>query len=540
MAKELELPLGKRTRLYRFFEILPGMLSYLMIILLFVFSLISPLAGAIYLLLIIIMMLVKAIGIAVRTIQGNNILKRAMAVDWAKRLGELEDAHDSYDRLAGVQSSGYEYGQHLLNLKTVAAAEEGYFPKPSQLYNAVIVAMYNESLDILMPTVESVRDTDYDNKRIIFVLAYEERGGPETEKTAKELKKRFEGVFKDFLLVKHPDGKRKEVIGKGGNITNAGRALREYVEKKKMKYSDVIVTTLDSDNKPYRTYFDYVTYEYIVHEDRKRLSYQPVSLFMNNIWDAPAPIRIIAVGNSFWNIISTMRPHTLRNFASHSQPLDALVEMNFWSVRTIVEDGHQYWRSYFYFGGDYEVMPIRVPIYQDAVLAATLWKTFKAQFIQLRRWDYGASDVAYVGTRLFSKKRTVRFWALLPKFFRLLDGHVTLAAVAPIVAFGGWVPLITNIESRNLLAYNLPNVVSMIQLAASAGLFITILLSLRMLPKRPDRYKKGKNVIMVLQWVLMPAVSIVYSSCAAFYSQTRLMLGRYIEKFDVTDKVIKK
>jgi cellulose synthase/poly-beta-1,6-N-acetylglucosamine synthase-like glycosyltransferase len=540
VTKGIEIPLGKRTRKYRFFEMLPGMMSYLMIILLFVFSLINPLMGAIYLLLVIISMVVKAIGIAIRTIQGNRILKRATAVDWAKRLSELEDAHDCYDRLAGTESSGYEYEQHLQNLKTVAAAEDGYFPKPSQLYNAVIVAMYNESLDVLVPTIESVRDTSYDNKRIIFVLAYEERGGAEGEVVAKELKKRFGKTFKDFLLVKHPDGIKDEVVGKGGNITYAGRELACYVKEKKLKYSDVIVTTLDSDNRPHKGYFDYVTYEYIVHEDRKRLSYQPISLFMNNIWDAPAPMRIIAVGNSFWNIINTMRPHALRNFASHSQPLDALVEMDFWSVRTIVEDGHQYWRSLFHFNGNYEVVPIRVPIYQDAVLSDTLWKTLKAQFVQLRRWDYGASDIAYVGTRLFSKRRTVGFWVLFPKFIRLLDSHVTLAAVAPIVAFGGWVPLITNLQSRDLLAYNLPGIVSMIQLVASTGLFITILLSLKMLPKRPARYKKRKTVLMVLQWVLMPAVSIVYSSCAAFYSQTRLLFGKYMEKFDVTDKVVKK
>ena len=37
-----------------------------------------------------------------------------------------------------------------------------------------------------------------------------------------------------------------------------------------------------------------------------------------------------------------------------------------------------------------------MPIYQDAVLSSTYVKTLKAQFIQLRRWAYGASDVPYV------------------------------------------------------------------------------------------------------------------------------------------------
>jgi hypothetical protein len=307
-----------------------------------------------------------------------------------------------------------------------------------------------------------------------------------------------------------------------------------------MRYSDVIVTTLDSDNRPHVCYFDQVAYEYIVREDRKRLSYQPVSLFTNNIWDAPAVTRVVAQMNSFWNIISAMRPHTLRNFASHSQPLDALVEMNFWSTHTIVEDGHQYWRSLFYFDGNYEVVPIRAPIYQDAVLSDNLVKTLKAQWVQLRRWDYGASDVAYVGSYLFSKKRTVPLSSLVPKFIRLLDGHVTLAATAPIIAFGGWVPLIFNAQSRDLISHNLPTLVGFIQTVAAIGIFVSLILSIKMLPPKPAKYRRARHVMMAFQWILSPIISIVYSSFCAFYSQTRLMLGLYMEKFDVTDKAVKK
>jgi cellulose synthase/poly-beta-1,6-N-acetylglucosamine synthase-like glycosyltransferase len=235
-----------------------------------------------------------------------------------------------------------------------------------------------------------------------------------------------------------------------------------------------------------------------------------------------------------------MRPHTLRNFASHSQPLKALIGMNFWSVRTIVEDGHQYWRSLFYFDGNYEVLPIRSAIYQDAVLSDTLIKTLKAQWVQLRRWDYGASDVAYVATYMFSKKRKMKLSSLLPKFIRLLDGHVTLAAVAPIIAFGGWVPLWFHLESRDLLSHNLPMVVSYIQTVAAIGLLISVMLSMKMLPPRPKRYRKSKNVLMLLQWVLAPVNAIVYSSLCAFYAQSRLATGHYMEKFDVTEKSVKK
>ena len=535
---DLELPLGKRTRQYRFFEMLPAILSYGMLILLVVLSIFSPLLAAIYLLFVIITVLVKAVGIAIHTIQGRNRLDRAQKVDWKQRLLQLESPKASYEAIIGTQSAEFGFEAHKENLRLVSAADDPYiFPRPSSLYNAVIIAAYNESYEVLEPTIQSVAATTYDNDRLVVVLAYEERGGKEIEATAKALKKKFGRTFRAFHIVKHPGDLPNEVVGKGGNITYAGRFLQTWLDKEAIAYKDVIVTTLDSDNRPHATYFDYLTYEYIVHEDRKHLSYQPIALFLNNIWDAPAPMRVVATGNSFWNIISSMRPHTLRNFASHSQPMDALVEMDFWSTRSIVEDGHQYWRSYFYFGGNYFVTPVYVPIYQDAVLSDTYVKTLKAQFKQLRRWAYGASDVPYVATRVFTRQRNVSFMGGLGRFARLLDGHVTLASMSILVAVGGWVPLLVNSQSaQDIAAHQLPEVVSSIQQVAMVGLLITVFLSFKMLPPRPERYKRHRTIGMVLQWFLMPVTAIAYSASAAFNAQTHLLLGKYLDTFDVTEK----
>ena len=68
------------------------------------------------------------------------------------------------------------------------------------------------------------------------------------------------------------------------------------------------------------------------------------------------------------------------------------------------------------------------------------------------------------------------------------------------------------------------------------GLFITIFLAFKMLPPRPARYKRTRNFGMLAQWVLMPVIAIGYNAAAAFYSQTRLLFGRYLDKFDVTEK----
>ncbi|MBR3319804.1 hypothetical protein IKG20_00660 [Candidatus Saccharibacteria bacterium] len=544
MRRNLEIPMGKRTRKYRFFEILPGAISYIGVILLFVLSYFSPIAGAIYLIAVISTTLVKAVGIAYRTYGGFNTMRAAEKVDWRKRCEDLENPHEAYERLHNKHSDAYNYFEHVRNLKKISSDSEARqkYLRPSEMYQAVVMVAYNEGIETMKPSIEAVRDTSWPNERIIFVLGYEERGGAEMEKTAQELRNLFKDTFKDFIIVKHPDGLKGEIKGKGPNLCYAGEALSKYIARKHINREKVMVTSIDSDNRMSEKYLDALGYEYCVRDrdTRQRRSYQPVCIFTNNIWDAAAPMRVIAVSNSFFNVIQTMRPHALRNFASHSQPLAALEDMNYWSKRTIVEDGHQYWRSYFFFKGDYDVVPVRVPIGQDAVLDETVRATLKAQFIQLRHWDYGASDVAYVGNLLFDKNREVSFFRTFPKFMRLLDSHVTGAMIAPIVAFGGWVPMIMNLSDRGMTVFNLPMVVSVVQTIAIIGIFVTILMSLRMLPERPARYRKTKKILMVLQWLLAPVIALVYSSAAAYYSQTRLMTGHYMESFDVTKKVVKK
>ncbi|MBQ9017712.1 glycosyltransferase family 2 protein [Candidatus Saccharibacteria bacterium] len=539
-SPSLEIPRGKRTRKYRFFEILPGLMSYGAIILLFALSWLDPVAGSIYLFIIVTSTLVKAVGTAYRTIQGYEVLKRAMRVDWHRRVADLATPHMSYERIRDDDNRSYHFGEHVENLRFIAAMPDSY-PNPTDIYHVVIVAAYDEDFAVIDPTISAIDRSTFDSDRIIVALAYEARGGEAMAATARRLYDKYQHTFRDFVLIEHPDGLLGEVIGKGPNLTYAGHYLSKYLQQHRISSANVIVTTLDSDNRMHEKYLDSVTYEFITHPNRERLSYQPVSLFMNNIWDAPAPARVIALSNSFFNVISTMRPHALRNFASHSQPMQALEAMDFWSKRTIVEDGHQYWRSLFFFRGDYSVLPIRIPIYQDAVIGETFWKTVKAQFVQVRRWYYGASDVAYVGVRLFTQKsrRPVPFWQLFPKFWRLLDGHITLCILAPIVAFGGWVPMIMNMSAHTMVGYNLPNIVSVVETFASLGLIVSVLVSFRLLPKRPAKYRRGRSLLMLLQWILIPVTSILYQSLAAFYAQTRLMLGRYMEKFDVTKKIIK-
>jgi ABC-type dipeptide/oligopeptide/nickel transport system permease component len=110
-----------------------------------------------------------------------------------------------------------------------------------------------------------------------------------------------------------------------------------------------------------------------------------------------------------------------------------------------------------------------------------------------------------------------------------------------LVAFGGWIPLFLNQDSsRNIVVHELPEFISIIQRIAMFGIFVSVFLAFKMLPPRPARYKRHRSVMMVLQWLLMPITSVVFGSLAAYNAQTHLAIGKYLDRFDVTDKSVKK
>lgn len=527
----IEIPQPKeRGFRYRLLEILPGFLSWSILALPIILSQISPRVTAYFVIAYLLLWFCKAVGLNYRAIQGSRLMNSHKNIDWQALNKDIETLQNS---------SGDEHKWHNQVLQLVKAwpADKKRI-LPSQVYQAVIIANYNESRDVLEPTIQAVAGSEFDMSRVIVFLAYEERGGPEIETQAQKLVADFSGKFMHMQAVKHPKDIEGEVIGKGGNITYAGRVLQSYLEQKNINPAHVLVTTLDSDNRPDKKYFSALTYTFCASEDPKHTSYQPIPMFLNNIWDAPAPMRVIATGNSFWMVVMSLRQHMLRNFSAHAQPMDALIDTDFWSVRTIVEDGHQFWRTYFRYNGKHEVYPIFVPIYQDAVLAEGYRRTLKAQFIQLRRWAWGASDVAYVFSTGFFKKNNVPKIDLTFKFLRLLEGHISWATAPLLLAGAAFVPILFN--PQNYIANELPYIASRIQQVAMVGIFITLFLSLRALPPKPERYRRHRTLWMVLQWIYLPLTTIFYSSTSALYSQTRLMFGWYLGKFDVTEKAVKK
>ena len=525
--KSIEIPYSKQKgRRYRFFEMLPGLITWTILLLPFVLSLVNPTLCVLLIIAYLLIWFVKSMGLTVRSLQGYRVIQQSMKLPWSQLLEELETRKIS-------QPSRHIPTWHYENIRRLQ--ETPPMVEPRDLLHVLIVAAYNEGKEVLEPTVQAILASEYDMQKVVLVFAYEGRDGAQSEEAVQSLLTEYGGQFKDALAFKHPltEG---EVRGKGGNITYAGRQVQKYLEKRKIDPVHVAVTTLDSDNRPHKHYLSALSYLYTVAPDPTVVSFQPVPMFTNNIWDAPAPMRVIATGNTFWNVVLSLRPHMIRNFASHAQSMKTIIDTDFWSVRTIVEDGHQFWRTYFRYDGNHDVYPLYLPIYQDAVLSTTFRKTIKAQFIQIRRWAWGASDIAYVAETGFFKPNKVPKLDLTFKFLRLLEGHISWATAPLLLAFAAFIPAFFN--TNDFASNQLPLIASRIQTIALLGIFSTLFLSLKLLPPRPNRYKRHRTFFMVIQWVMLPLTTILFNSMAALNSQTRLLFGWNLNKFDVTDKAV--
>jgi hypothetical protein len=103
-----------------------------------------------------------------------------------------------------------------------------------------------------------------------------------------------------------------------------------------------------------------------------------------------------------------------------------------------------------------------------------------------------------------------------------------------------WIPLLFNQDFQDtVLAHNVTVVSSTIMNLAWVTLFANIWVFFTLLPPKPRHRRKTRYLGLVLQWILVPVVALFFSAIPALESQTRLMLGKYLDVFWSTPKIRK-
>lgn len=533
-----------KTRVYRALEIIPGLLTWGTFVGAVVFSYIAPAWVAIYIILFDLYWVLKAINTAMHLLSSFFKLKLHARYDWKQRLELLKDSqvYKSHLREKILQSKSKRQINDLrLELMRLDNLDwNRRLTDFRQVYHLVILPTYKESLAVLENSIISILESDFPKEQIFFVLATEERDRDRALNNSEILKSRYADKFFRFCTIMHPDGLAGELQAKGANLTYATRQAVSLLRELGIPAENVIVSAFDSDTTVSQNYFSYLTYAFLTAENPHRTSYQPMPVYNNNIWDAPAITRIIAVSNSFWQMVEASRPDRLVTFSSHALSLKALVEVDFWPVDVVSDDAQIFWRCWLYYNSDYRTIPLFTTVSLDAMLDETYLKTLLGQYKQKRRWAWGNTEnLPYLVTQALANKE-IPFWKKFVYIERMFEGYYFWATASIMIAFLGWLPLLLGGErfGDQVLIFNLPVLTRSMMQVATVFLIFSVYINLVMIPPRPAKYSRWRTISMVLQWIFVPVVSTIFGSAPAIDAQTRGMFGRSLG-FWVTPKTRK-
>ncbi|MCX8015845.1 MAG: glycosyltransferase family 2 protein [Patescibacteria group bacterium] len=508
IGKADELSNRTEKTIFRFFEIFPGLLSWITLILVFIVAWRLPVVAAIFIIVFDVFWLIKTIYFSIHAFYSFKILRKNLAKNWLVELKNLPKEN------------------YQLNISDWR-----------EIYHLVILPMVSESYEIISSTLNALSNVNYPTDRLIVVLATEERVQEQIQETITKVKEQFGNVFKYFLITVHPKDIEGEIAGKGANATWAAReAKKNIIDPLHIPYENILVSNFDIDTVIPADYFGCLTYHFLTANKPLNSSYQPVPLFTNNIWEAPALARVISFSATFFQLIQQARPERMTTFSSHSMPFKALVDIDFWQTNVVSEDSRIFWQCFLYYDGNWEIVPLFYPVSMDANVDAKFIKTMINQYKQQRRWAYGVFDIAYAFFG-FLKNKKIPLKKKLTYGFFLFDGFYSWATTSLIIFFLGWLPLVLGGPKFNftILSFYLPKMTSYILTVANIGIITCAILNFWFLPPRPPYYGKWRYVYFVLQWFLTPINLIFFGSIPALDAQTRLMIKKYMG-FWVTPK----
>ncbi|MBU0964222.1 glycosyltransferase family 2 protein, partial [Patescibacteria group bacterium] len=415
------IPKVSDYRKYRILEMIPGFLVWGTFILAVAFSFILPLGVIYFIIAFDIYWLLRILYMSFFMMISYYRYRRTIKINWLPKVSALENWTSYY---------------HVI-----------FFPT------------YKEPYAVLEGSLSALANNHYPLDKFIVILAGEEKDKQNFLNIAARLESKFSDKFFKFVVTLHPKGLPGELAGKGSNIAWAGRQVKKIIDELGFSYNQVIVSSFDSDTCVHPEYFTYLTYKYITHPNPTRASFQPLAMFNNNIWEAPPVTRVISYSTTFWLMTDQSRPERLFTFSSHSMSFQALVDVNFWQNDIVTEDSRIGLQCIMEYDGNYEIVPMYIPVSMDVVVGKTFWQTLKAQYIQQRRWAYGVENFPYMIWN-FGRNKKISLLKKVRYIFNQTEGVYSWSTAPILILLLGYLPIwVANSRGlTNVVAQNAPDI----------------------------------------------------------------------------------
>ncbi len=434
----------------------------------------------------------------------------------------------SYIELLNYGERDFEHNEILL--------ENG-----ASIEHIVVVPIYTEPYDVIEENVLSIIENQYPFMDKITILLATESRAPDAESHAREIIKNFAGKSPVRIVnIVHPSDIEWEGKVKGANISYAVIQYEALCVSNgtPMDPHCTLVSTIDTDTKVEKHFFSIATYRFVTTEYRDQAIYQYTPIYSNNWTQGHFFARLIAMGTTLWQLFESQNPEFYRNFAVYGQSLKCLQKSDYWSRTSIVEDGLQYWRSYFAWDGMFRIVNVPAVCRMDLVDETNLWRTITSQYKQLRRWSWGCTDVEFVLPQFYANKNIPR-WDKIRKSVYLIQNHLFWAGGSFMLFFIGYIPGIFESFRTSIAVLTVPLASSIIFTILFSTVIFPGILSIHIM-KRYAKLRKRDYVYSILQWLVVPLLTLTLFSIPAIESQIRLFIGKRLDSFDTTTKMKRK
>lgn len=483
----------------RILEILPGMVSWFLILFPIWGSWLVPELVAYYIIAFSVYWFYRSMSTATLSILGYFKLKTYQVYDW---MGDVKN-----------------------------------FPDWKKVHHIVVIPTYKEPLPTLERTLNKLAEQTFPLKQIHIMLSFEEREGEEAQEKAKILIAKYGTTFGHVWTTNHPD-LPGEVKGKSSNTSwGAKEAKRLLIDQGGVDIDYTTITSEDADAILHPSYFACLSYSFLDSPARYTTIWQAILMFYNNIWKVPLFVRVFSSSASVMLLSTVARRDRLINFSTYSASLKMIDAIGYWDTDVIPEDWRLFFKAFFELEGKVAVEPIFLPIMADAAEAEGVWQTYQNQYEQVKRWAWGVSDTPYVISRWIMADK-VPFWEKTVRVLRVIEDHFLWPVNWFAITVGALLPPLLNANfARTMLGKTLPQVTSGILTVCLLALGVMIVLNAKLRPQ-----KEGRRIPIVshiweaLEFVTLPLVGFFFTALPGIDAHTRLMLGKYIE-YRVTEKV---
>lgn len=494
---------GNEQKVQRALEILPGALTWSVILFPVLGSFFIPRVVAYFVIGFYVYWLYRSFQMAVLGFRGYLKIRKSEETDWRER----------YEKTKTPDSLDWEEIRHV-----------------------IIIPNAGETAEKLSQNLDSLKNQTLDPKKLFVVLAMEERVEGSKE-IATALLEKYKGVFGGIWATFHPAGIPGEVVGKASNEAWAAKKAKVKLLAEGFDLKNLTLTSCDADAQFHPKYFEALTYEFATNKERHLRFWQAPIFGYNNLWRVPAFIRVVEIIGVTLRITDLQEPTKLFfNYSCYSASFSMVDKIGYWDIDIIPEDWHLFLQAFFSLGGEVEVEPIFLPANIDAPRSRTYAGSLKNRYQQCKRHAWGVADIPYA-VRQFFQHPEIPLLARLLRVYKLVESHILWPTNWFLITLGASIPPLLNPAfEQTCLGQNLPRISQAILTTCLFGLGTIILLDVALRPAKPKDLSWWVTPVYYLQWLLMPIATLFMSCLPALESHTRLMWGKHLE-YRVTEKV---